>query len=492
MVGTVVDITDRKRAELALRESEERFRSLAASAFEGIAITDGGCFADLNDQMAEMLGYTREELIGRPVSDCVAPESLPLVKDMMRAGNEGPYEHLALKKDGTRFPVEVHAKPFPSADRDLRVTSIRNITERRNAEAALRNSEESLRATIENTPYVAVQWYDDHGRILFWNRASEAMYGWTAAEAAGKTLDQLIFTADLAARFLELLNEIGRNGKPAGPMEYPFHRKDGSEGSCLSTVFSIPFAAGKSCFVCMDIDLSEHKRAQQSLREAQERELRARDEFARQLLKAQEYERQRLASELHDGIGQNLSVIKNTVDQAVIHTDSAVVTGHLEAISKFVTEAIAEVRNLARNLRPLQIEQLGLTDSLDTLIDSVAQSSTILIDRRLEDVDEVIHGEAATHLYRIVQEALNNLIKHSGAAHARISLERDVNCVRLLVEDDGRGFELKSAISTGGLGLTSIGERARMLEGSLKIQSVAGEGTRLTVELPIHDVEGEG
>src|SRR5262249_40365206 len=159
-------------------------------------------------------------------------------------------------------------------------------------------------------------------------------------------------------------------------------------------------------------------RAERSLREVQERELRARDDFARQLLKAQEYERQRLASELHDGIGQNLSVIKNTVDQAVMHTDSAFVIGHLEPISKFVRAAIAEVRNLARNLRPLQIEQLGLTDSLDTLVDSVAQSTTILIDRRLEDVDDVIHGEAATHLYRIVQEALNNLIKHSGAAHA--------------------------------------------------------------------------
>ena len=112
MVGTVVDITARKQAELALRESEERFRSLAASAFEGIAITDEGRFADMNDQMADMLGYRREELIGRPVSDCVAPESLPLVKDMMKTGNEGPYEHMALRKDGTRFPVEVHGKSF--------------------------------------------------------------------------------------------------------------------------------------------------------------------------------------------------------------------------------------------------------------------------------------------------------------------------------------------------------------------------------------------
>jgi PAS domain S-box-containing protein len=490
MVGTVVDITDRKVAELALRESEERFRCLAASAFEGIAITDHGRFADLNDQMAEMLGYRREELIGRLVSDCVAAESLPLVNDMMKSGNDGPYEHLALRKDGTTFPVEVHAKPFPFARRKLRVTSIRNITERRNAETALRNSEESLRATIENTPYVGVQWYDEQGRILFWNHASEAMYGWTASEAAGKTLGQLIFTPDHAAQFLNLLDEIGRTGKPAGPREYPFHRKDGSNGSCLSTVFSIPFAAGKSCFVCMDVDLTARKQAEQSLREAQERELQARDGFARQLLNDQENERQRLASELHDGLGQNLSIIKNTVDLALKPNDPASTPAHLEAISRFASEAIAEVRNLARNLRPLQIKQLGLTDSLGELVDNVAQSTAIRIERRLEEVDDVVHGEAATHLYRIVQEALNNLIKHSGAGRANVSLERDVNCVRLIVTDDGTGFEVKNAFSRGGLGLTSIGERARMLGGSFKIQSVAGEGTRLTIELPIHDDGG--
>jgi PAS domain S-box-containing protein len=487
MVGTVVDITDRKRAELALRESEERFRSLAASAFEGIAITDEGRFADMNDQMADMLGYRREELIGRLVSDCVAPESLPLVKDMMKGDNEGSYEHLALRKDGTTFPVEVHGKLFPFANRKLRVTSIRNITERRNAETALRNSEESLRATIENTPYVAVQWYDEQGRILFWNHASEAMYGWTASEAAGKTLGQLIFTAELGAQFQKLLDEIGRTGKPAGPREYPFHRKDGSAGSCLSTIFSIPFAAGKSCFVCMDVDLTARKQAEQSLREAQERELRGRDEFARQLLNAQEYERQRLASELHDGLGQNLSIIKNTVDLALKQTDPSSSPAHLEAISRFVSEAIAEVRNLARNLQPLQIKQLGLTDSLGALLDNAAQSTAIRIERRLEKIDDVVNGEAATHLYRIVQEALNNLIKHSGAGRANVSLERDVNCVRLIVTDDGTGFEVKNALSRGGLGLTSIGERARMLGGSFKIQSVAGEGTRLTIELPIHD-----
>jgi signal transduction histidine kinase len=237
----------------------------------------------------------------------------------------------------------------------------------------------------------------------------------------------------------------------------------------------------------MDVDLTARKQAEQSLHEAQERELRARDGFARQLLNAQENERQRLASELHDGLGQNLSIIKNTVDLALKQTGPTSIPAHLEAISRFVSEGITEVRNLARNLRPLQIKQLGLTDSLGELVDNVAQSTAIRIERRLEKVDDVVNGEAATHLYRIVQEALNNLLKHSGAGRANVSLERDVNCVRLIVTDNGTGFEVKDAFSRGGLGLTSIGERARMLGGSFKIQSVAGEGTRLTIELPIHD-----
>jgi signal transduction histidine kinase len=143
------------------------------------------------------------------------------------------------------------------------------------------------------------------------------------------------------------------------------------------------------------------------------------------------------------------------------------------------------VRNLVRNLRPLQIEQLGLTDSLGELLERVAQSTSLKLESHLENVDDVIKGHAATHVYRIVQEALNNVIKHSGADRARFTLERDIKCVRLHLSDFGVGFDTTRIRRNGGLGLTSIAERSQMLGGSLKLQSTPGTGTDLVIELPI-------
>jgi signal transduction histidine kinase len=233
------------------------------------------------------------------------------------------------------------------------------------------------------------------------------------------------------------------------------------------------------------VDITGRKQAEAALRGAQQRELRSHEEFARQLLEAQEQERQRLAAELHDSLGQNLSVIKNNVVLALGQTGLAPnAAEYLEAISTVASETIADVRDLVRNLRPLQIEQLGLTDSLRELSERILKSTPIQIDLRIENVDDVIKGPAATHLYRIVQEALNNLIKHAQARRAALSLERDIKCVRLRLSDDGRGFEIKPALQSG-FGLRNMAERAQMLGSTLNIESTPGTGTKLKIEVPI-------
>jgi len=126
-------------------------------------------------------------------------------------------------------------------------------------------SEERLRATIENTPHVAMQFYDEEGRVLFWNRASEHVFGWKAADAMGKTLDRLIHTPEEATLFRELLGRIKQTGETVGPAEYEFRRKDGTKGVCLSTTFAIPSLDGAASFVCMDVDVTERKRTEQEL-----------------------------------------------------------------------------------------------------------------------------------------------------------------------------------------------------------------------------------
>jgi PAS domain S-box-containing protein/putative nucleotidyltransferase with HDIG domain len=128
------DITERKRAEEALIESEERFSTLAAASFEGIVISDKGRVIDCNEQLATILGYEQSEIVGLEVNKFVAPESLGIVLEHIKSGSEEPYEHLSLRKDGTKFPVEIRAKSIPFKGRQVRVTAIWDITERKKAE----------------------------------------------------------------------------------------------------------------------------------------------------------------------------------------------------------------------------------------------------------------------------------------------------------------------------------------------------------------------
>jgi len=144
MTGTVTDVTERKRAEEALRESQERFQRLSQAAFEGIGISENGKIIDANDQLAKMLDYTLDELIGMSAFDFVAPESRDLVMQRIRSRYEEPYEHLAMRRDGSTFPVEVRARTIPYEGRQARVTIIRDITARKRAEEVVQRYAERL------------------------------------------------------------------------------------------------------------------------------------------------------------------------------------------------------------------------------------------------------------------------------------------------------------------------------------------------------------
>ncbi len=141
---------------------------------------------------------------------------------------------------------------------------------RHEATVALARSEERLSAVIEHTPNVAIQWYDQHGRVLYSNQASERLFGYVAADAKGKTLDELNFSRAEAGRFMSALNEVASTNRAAGPMEFEFFHPDGKPGSLLSTIFEIPLSAGERCFVCMDVDLTEVKRMQQAVRSGEQ------------------------------------------------------------------------------------------------------------------------------------------------------------------------------------------------------------------------------
>jgi PAS domain S-box-containing protein len=174
-VDIVRDLTERKKAEEALRESEERYSRLSAAAFEGIGICEQGKIIDANDQLAKMLGYEPSELVGKDVLDFVAPESRDLVTANVQKGYEGPYEHLAMRKDGSVFPVEIRARSIPYKGHTARVSAIRDIAERKKAEKDIRKAVSLLNATLESTAD-GILVVDTNGKITSFNKKLVEMW----------------------------------------------------------------------------------------------------------------------------------------------------------------------------------------------------------------------------------------------------------------------------------------------------------------------------
>ncbi len=216
------------------------------------------------------------------------------------------------------------------------------------------------------------------------------------------------------------------------------------------------------------------------------------EEFSRRLIDAQENERSRIAAELHDSLGQNLLVIKN---DALLALDAGPgkqeVSDRLNDISDVSTQTIGEVRDIALDLRPYHLDKLGLTTSIESIIRRSSESGTLALVSDIDPIDNVFPKGEEIHIYRIVQEALNNVAKHSEATEASVSVKRNFDRIRVTVRDNGKGFEAPRSTLPGpgefsrGFGLFGLGERARILGGTLQIGSAPGQGTTLILDLPI-------
>jgi signal transduction histidine kinase/ligand-binding sensor domain-containing protein len=208
----------------------------------------------------------------------------------------------------------------------------------------------------------------------------------------------------------------------------------------------------------------------------------AQEAFSRQLMESQEGERKRIAAELHDSLGQRLLVIKNWVTLSLMNLPE-----HLQAreqlneISENASLALKETRQIVFDLRPYQLDKIGLTSTLNYTVEQIAVSSGIGLTARIAELDGAFSPADEIVFYRIVQECLNNIVKHSGATQARVLITRD-SAIRLEVTDNGRGFAVdKLDQKKQGFGLSGIAERARMLGGDFRIDSEAGGGTTISI-----------
>jgi signal transduction histidine kinase len=226
----------------------------------------------------------------------------------------------------------------------------------------------------------------------------------------------------------------------------------------------------------------------QFLRHRFEKQQAARLAFARQLLENQESERRRIAANLHDTLGQNLLAIKNQTHLAMQSASDTALQRRLEDISGTVLHALEEVRQITHDLRPYQLDRLGLSQAVRSLVRKVSEGCPIELASHVDNIDGLFPKDSEINIYRIVQEGINNVIKHSQATEAAVVLKVELGTLRISIRDNGRGLNAGQSAedgSTSGFGLSGIRERARIMKGNVQVDAPPGNGFNLTVEIPI-------
>jgi PAS domain S-box-containing protein len=480
--GVARDITERVRAERAAQESTERFRSLSEAAFEGIAMTEGGAVLEANEQLARMLGCPRDELIGMKVQDFVAPESLDLVRERMRSGFQEPYQHMARRKDGSTFPVEVRATSMPYRGRTVRVTALRDITERRKMEHSLRQSEHELRSLFDHM----LNGFAYH-RVVTGEGGKPVDYTFLQCNEAFERLTGLERSKILGKRVTEVLpgiedsefDWIGHFGQVALTGE-PCHVEQYSEP--LGRWYSVSgYSPAKGHFAVTFEDVTERRRSEEAVRS-----------LRRRVLMAQEEERRHIARELHDELGQALTGVK--MDLAWLKdrlpNNRPPLLARARSALSLIDTTLDSVRDLSARLRPAVLDDLGLPSAIEWQARHFARRTGIECNVSIDVGDPPLDSDRATAVFRVLQEALTNVARHAEAGHVRTRVGTSDGHVVLEVRDDGKGITGDQLTSTDSLGLIGMRERAAAFGGRVEIRPGEEGGTAVTLQMPLAGTSG--
>ena len=319
---------------------------------------------------------------------------------------------------------------------------------------------------------------DPDGRFVDVNRGAENATGHSRPKMLGKTFAELnLLTPGQLNRAKELIDRT-RRGESTDPEAFLLRRKDGNPAvlevrTCLVTLKGHDYILGSAR------NISDRTEKEDELRVQRER-LR---ELSWRFAALQETERRKLARELHDEIGQQLTALNLSLEMIARRVSDAEQRDLFKA-QVIVMELMERVREISLDLRPSMLDNQGLVPALEWLIGRVQSQTDIEVEFHHEGLDEPLPSDILTAAYRIVQEGLTNVARHSGATHSCVRLAREDGRLRIEIEDKGKGFNPEIVKQSGRSGLDGMQERVSLLNGSLEIESAPNEGTALRVELP--------
>jgi len=469
-----------------LLSDSARLAAIVESTADAIVSKDlTGVITSWNQGAEALFGYTADEAIGQSITMLMPPERVdeePGILARIRNGEKlEHYETVRRRKDGTLIDISLTVSPvYNSEGRIVGASKIaRDITHTKRTEAELTK----LASIVEssNDPIISK---DLNGIIRSWNRGAEMTFGYTADEAIGQPVTMLM-PPDRVDEEPGILARI-RRGEKIDHYETVRRHKDGhllDISLNVSPVYdSHGVVVGASKIVR---DITEHKRIDKAIRDR---------ETARAILDAQESERARIARDLHDHLGQQMTALRLRLETLLARCKDEDTRSEIEELRRAALKIDREIGFLAWEMRPTELDVLGLEGALVSFIQEWSAQYNIEVEFH-SNVDpsaarnNPLPTDVDLNLYRILQESLNNIMKHARAHKVDVLVHRRAGEISLVVEDDGIGFEVGNGSGdvSGGLGLTGMRERAALLGGALEIESRKGKGTTILVRMPIDD-----
>jgi PAS domain S-box-containing protein len=470
----VTDVTERKRAESALRESEMTLQTVAASSADWLALFDRQRQCKFLNRA--MHGVPPEDWIGAPVEDFAPPADRADMHEkfehVMKTGEPCDFDQVIVDpKHGSRY-LKLRARATEADGRIFgAVVNITEVTEQHAQQDTLRTQARILETMREGVVLIDATTL----LITLTNATFDKMFGYAEKELPGRSIDPLFSMPALQRKRFERTLRDNTEAAEVMPVEFECARKDGSRfvATCVITPLRI---SGTERWLAVLNDVTERKRLE------------------REIIEISNREQQRIGSDLHDGLGQDLTGIALMLRgvSAQLRKESSAARLDVEEVIGLVNNAIESTRSLARGLSPVSGERGGLAAALQTLAARASERYGVHVDFNAHFDEPLRLSEtSATHVYRIVQEALTNVIRHSRASDVTVSLETLGGELHLRVEDNGRGFEQAAPEAIGGLGLKIMRYRAQMLGGDLILESGANGGASVRCSCPLDGAQVE-
>src|ERR1041385_2267565 len=478
MLAMVEDITDRRFAYDALRESEARLQAFTNHSPALMYLKDAeGRYRFANERFLQRFGLRRDQVVGRKDGEVFALDQAAALAardaELLERGAPVQYEQASQHADGERFSV---VSKFPVFDAGGAVVGLgavaTDITERRIAEQALREQRTLLAEAQKLAGLGCWEWDPVSGRVN-WSDEMYSIYGVHPGEfrPSFESYLERIHPEDRARAAATVALALMDNR--AFSMDERIVRPDGSLRQLRSHGEVVRDESGRPLkMVGACIDVTDQKAAEEALRA-----------LTRRLVQAEETERRRIARELHDRVGQNLSALNINLDILLGKLRDESARRRLEDSLKLVDSTLQSIENVMADLRPALLDEYGLPAALAWYGKEYAQRTGIRVAVQGE-AGTGLRAEAAVALFRIAQEALNNAAKHSSAKRITVGLEEKGGELVLSVIDDGKGFD-PAAAPRGRWGMTTMRERAEAAGGSLVVDSSVGEGTTVRAAVPL-------